>query len=87
MRLNLDMSQQAKIETPLQFGRKEKSEKIGSCKNLPSNTVPPYGEVTPLWTAMTKRHQVCEEIESMGGKKLQFLQMGGWPKGCSMFCL
>ena len=35
---------------------------------LPSNTVPLYEEVTQLWTAMTKRHQVCEEIESMGGK-------------------
>ena len=49
--------------------QKEQSEQIGPCKHLPSNTVPPYGEVTQLWIAMPKRHQVCEEIESMGKKK------------------
>ena len=50
--------------------QKEQSEQIGPCKHLPSNTFPPYGEVTQLWIAMPKRHQVCEEIESMGGKKI-----------------
>ena len=69
MRWNLDTSQQVKIEASLQYGWKEQSKQIGPCKHLPNNTVPPYREVWQLWIAMPKRHQVCEEKESMGGKK------------------
>ena len=33
------------------------------------STVPPYKELTQLWIAMPRRHQVCEKKESMGGNK------------------
>ena len=46
---------------------------MGERRNLTSNTVPPYREVMQLWTPMLKRHQVCEEIESMRGEKTVFL--------------
>ena len=49
--------------------QKEQSEQIGPCKHLPSNTVPPYGEVTQLWIAMPKRHQVNEEKRAWEKKK------------------
>ena len=71
MQRNLDMSQRAS----LQFGRKEQSEQIGPCKHLQSNTVHPYGEVTQLWIAMPKIHQVCEKLESMRGKKGVYFQL------------
>ena len=74
MQRNLDTSQRAKIKASLQFGQKEQSEQIGPCEHLPSNKVQPYGEVRQLWLAMPKRHQVCEEIESMGKKKKAILQ-------------
>ena len=82
MRRNLDTSQRAKIEASLQYGQKEQSEQIGPCKHLPSNTVPPYGEVTKLWIAMPKRHQVCEEIESMGGKQKKLHSDMGLDRQC-----
>ena len=69
MRRNLDTSQRAKIEASLQYGQKEQSEQIGPCKHLPSNTVRHTERLTQLWIAMPKRHQVYEEIESLGAKK------------------
>ena len=63
MQRNLDTSQRAKMEASFSMGERRHLNEIGPCKHLPSNTVRPYWEVTQLWTAMPKRHQVCEEKE------------------------
>ena len=52
----------------LQNGPKEKSEQIGHCKHLPSNTVLPYGEVDNVVNSNAQETPSVREKREHGEK-------------------